>query len=171
MPSQWDHKADKDLLLAIIENGDLKSISWPTIAGKMQAKAYTFTHEACRQHFQKIRKESRNGAGGGGDSSPPKRSQTNGVHKSTPRKGSKAHGSFAETINDDDEEELNTTPSKKRKIFKKEEGKENSEEQSAYQFKMEQGGVIDLENDEYVFPSLPTFIPNTMLTNCSMYEA
>jgi hypothetical protein len=48
MPSQWDHKADKDLLLAIIENGDLKSISWPAIAAKMQAKAYTFTHEACR---------------------------------------------------------------------------------------------------------------------------
>jgi hypothetical protein len=48
MPSQWDHKADKDLLLAIIENGDLKSISWPVIAGKMNAKGYTFTHEACR---------------------------------------------------------------------------------------------------------------------------
>jgi hypothetical protein len=48
MPSQWDHKADKDLLLAIIENGDLKSISWPAIAAKMQAKQYTFTHEACR---------------------------------------------------------------------------------------------------------------------------
>jgi hypothetical protein len=48
MPSQWDHKADKDLLLAIIENGDLKSISWPAIAAKMQDKQYTFTHEACR---------------------------------------------------------------------------------------------------------------------------
>jgi len=49
MPSsQWDHKADKDLLLAIILNGELKSISWPLIAQKMQAKSYTFTHEACR---------------------------------------------------------------------------------------------------------------------------
>ena len=51
MPSQWDHKADKDLLLAIIENGDLKSISWPAIAAKMQVKQYTFTHEACRYVF------------------------------------------------------------------------------------------------------------------------
>lgn len=48
MPSQWDHKADKDLLLAIIENGELKSINWQTVAAKMQAKDYAFTHEACR---------------------------------------------------------------------------------------------------------------------------
>jgi hypothetical protein len=48
MPSQWDHKADKDLLLAIIEEGSLKSIVWPQIAEKMKAKEYTFTHEACR---------------------------------------------------------------------------------------------------------------------------
>jgi len=48
MPSQWDHKADKDLLLAIIEKGELKSVNWAAIAEKMNAKGYTFTHEACR---------------------------------------------------------------------------------------------------------------------------
>ncbi|PMD56276.1 uncharacterized protein K444DRAFT_616084 [Hyaloscypha bicolor E] len=148
MPSQWDHKADKDLLLAIIENGDLKSISWPAIAAKMQAKAYTFTHEACRQHFQKIRKESRNSAGGGDSSSPNKRANTNGVHKSTPRKGSKAHGSFEQSANDDDDEEDLNTPPSKRKRTKKEEGKENADEQSAYLFKVEHGAVIDLENND-----------------------
>jgi hypothetical protein len=46
--SQWDHKSDRDLLLAIIEKGQLKSIMWPSIAQKMQSKGYTFTHEACR---------------------------------------------------------------------------------------------------------------------------
>jgi len=44
-----DHKADKDLLLAIIEEGSLKNIIWPNISDKMQAKNYTFTKEACRQ--------------------------------------------------------------------------------------------------------------------------
>jgi hypothetical protein len=48
MPSQWDQKADKDLLLAIIDEGTLKSIEWPKISAVMLEKGYTFTHEACR---------------------------------------------------------------------------------------------------------------------------
>jgi hypothetical protein len=48
MASQWDHRADKALLLAIIEDGQCKSINWRIIATKMKAKNYTFTHEACR---------------------------------------------------------------------------------------------------------------------------
>jgi hypothetical protein len=50
MPSQWNHESDKDLLLTIIEEGQLKSIDWLLIAGKLQAKGkgYTFTNEACR---------------------------------------------------------------------------------------------------------------------------
>lgn len=47
-PSQWDAKADRDLLLAIIDEGTLKSIIWPKVAGILQSKGYTFTHEACR---------------------------------------------------------------------------------------------------------------------------
>lgn len=46
--SQWDHKSDKDLLLAIIDSGALKGIDWKVISEKMTAKGYTFTHEACR---------------------------------------------------------------------------------------------------------------------------
>jgi len=46
--SIWNHEADKDLLLAIISEGTLKSISWANIATKMEAKNYTFTQEACR---------------------------------------------------------------------------------------------------------------------------
>ncbi|KAB8301173.1 hypothetical protein EYC80_003069 [Monilinia laxa] len=62
MPSQWDHRADKDLLLAIIEGNNLKAIEWPTISERLNQKGYSFTKEACRQHFQKIRKESRTGS-------------------------------------------------------------------------------------------------------------
>lgn len=46
--SLWDHKSDKDLLLAIIDNGALKGIDWKVISDKMVAKGYTFSHEACR---------------------------------------------------------------------------------------------------------------------------
>jgi len=46
--ASWNHEADKDLLLAIIFEGSLKSISWPNIAARMETKNYTFTHEACR---------------------------------------------------------------------------------------------------------------------------
>jgi hypothetical protein len=46
--SVWDHQADKDLLLAIIENSALKGIKWEVIAGLMQSKGHTFTNEGCR---------------------------------------------------------------------------------------------------------------------------
>jgi hypothetical protein len=51
--SLWDHKSDKDLLLAIIDNGALKGIDWKDISEKMTVKGYTFSHEACRYatHF------------------------------------------------------------------------------------------------------------------------
>jgi hypothetical protein len=107
------------------------------------------------QHFQKIRKESRtSGGNANGDSpSPNKRANTNGVHKSTPRKSSKVqHGSFAQSQDDDDDEEM-ITPLKRKRTVKKEEGKENGGEPSAYLFKMENAGpdgVIDLETDQYV---------------------
>ncbi len=51
MPSTWDAKADRHLLLSIIEDGQLKSINWPSIANKMKAKGYSFSHEACRYVF------------------------------------------------------------------------------------------------------------------------
>ncbi|TGO44392.1 hypothetical protein BCON_0529g00060 [Botryotinia convoluta] len=71
MPSQWDHRADKDLLLAIIEGNNLKAIEWPTISERLQKKGHSFTKEACRQHFQKIRKESRTGSPSASTSTTP----------------------------------------------------------------------------------------------------
>jgi hypothetical protein len=44
----WDHKADKDLLLAIIAEGQLTGIIWPNVSEKMQAKGYNFSKEGCR---------------------------------------------------------------------------------------------------------------------------
>ncbi|PVH80946.1 hypothetical protein DL98DRAFT_588004 [Cadophora sp. DSE1049] len=154
-PSQWDHKADKDLLLAIIDEGALKSIIWPKIALTMQAKGYTFTHEACRQHFQKIRKQSSGTSSANGTSTPtssPKK-------KATPRKTAKATN-YSATMNDeDDDEDLPPPPSAKRKrVVKKEESGLGSGvdegERGTYQFKIEQLGgaenahVVDLEHDD-----------------------
>ncbi|KAF7900636.1 uncharacterized protein EAF01_007938 [Botrytis porri] len=101
MPSQWDHRADKDLLLAIIEGNNLKAIEWPTISERLQKKGYSFTKEACRQHFQKIRKESRTGA-------PSASASTTPTATSAKKRKSKAASIEEGPENDDDEE----TPSK-----------------------------------------------------------
>ncbi|KAL5326153.1 hypothetical protein ACEPPN_007291 [Leptodophora sp. 'Broadleaf-Isolate-01'] len=167
-PSQWDHKADKDLLLAIIDEGALKGIVWPKIAVTLQSKGYTFTHEACRQHFQKIRKQSSsstgpstngNGNGNGNTSSPssPKK-------RPTPRKPSTPTASKSQTQttgygnnnDDEDDEDLPPPPSSKRKRIEKKEERVGSAggragERGVYQFKIEQlGGAehVDLEHDE-----------------------
>ncbi|KAH7370838.1 hypothetical protein BKA65DRAFT_545537 [Rhexocercosporidium sp. MPI-PUGE-AT-0058] len=165
-PSQWDHKADKDLLLAVIDEGALKGIVWPKIAVTLQSKGYTFTHEACRQHFQKIRKQSAsssgngNGIGANNNSSAP----SSPKKRPTPRKPSAAtsaknqttgYGAGVEDENDD-EEDMPPPPSAKRKrVMKKEESAANGrDERPAYQFKIEQLGgaehadAVDLEHDE-----------------------
>jgi len=48
MPSPWTSEADKDLLLSIIEVGELKNVLWATIAVRMAQKGYSFTVESCR---------------------------------------------------------------------------------------------------------------------------
>jgi hypothetical protein len=48
MVSAWDAAADRDLLLAIIQDGKLQALDWRSIASQMAVKGYTFTHEACR---------------------------------------------------------------------------------------------------------------------------
>ncbi|CZR53679.1 uncharacterized protein PAC_03559 [Phialocephala subalpina] len=160
MPSQWDHKADRDLLLAIIEEGALKSVIWPTIAEKMNAKGYTFTHEACRQHFQKIRKESK---------SAPKSAAGNSPAAPTPRKRTSTTKTNGRTSNgtrsfSNDSEDFDT-PSKKRKF------KEEVDFEQAYQFKAENPGeVIDIEREEYVPLRRPT--PCLLRADdCSLYQA
>ncbi|TGO17917.1 hypothetical protein BPAE_0403g00010 [Botrytis paeoniae] len=121
MPSQWDHRADKDLLLAIIEGNNLKAIEWPTISERLQEKGYSFTKEACRQHFQKIRKESRTG-------SPSASTSTTPAATSVKKRKSKA-ASIEEGQENDDEE----TPSKNQsKRVKKE-----SDDQSAAELGVE----------------------------------
>jgi hypothetical protein len=46
--STWNAESDRDLLLTIVEGGELKTFKWPSVAAKMQEKGYTFSHEACR---------------------------------------------------------------------------------------------------------------------------
>ncbi|RAL66346.1 hypothetical protein DID88_006015 [Monilinia fructigena] len=113
MPSQWDHRADKDLLLAIIEGNNLKAIEWPTISERLNQKGYSFTKEACRQHFQKIRKESRTG-------SPSASSNTTPAVTPAQKRKSKV-ASLKEGNKDDDDDDDDESPSKnKSKRLKKE---------------------------------------------------
>ncbi|KAF7872507.1 hypothetical protein EAF04_003428 [Stromatinia cepivora] len=115
MPSQWDHRADKDLLLAIIEGNNLKTIEWPAISERLQKKGYSFTKEACRQHFQKIRKESRTGSPSASASTTP---------AATPAKKRKPKASSYEDGAENDDEE---TPSKiTSKRVKKENGNQSA---------------------------------------------
>lgn len=144
--SQWDHKSDKDLLLTIIDTGALKGIDWKAIAERMVAKGYTFTHEACRQHFQKIRKEAR--------SDSPATTPTHARTTSTPKSQKRSKGLIYDgnQANSDDEEIL-TTPAKRAKVRAeakvKAEGQENC--QTVAYFKIEESmgsNVVDLERDD-----------------------
>ncbi|TAQ83606.1 hypothetical protein B7494_g8070 [Chlorociboria aeruginascens] len=154
--SSWNHESDRDFLLTIIEGGQLKGIKWDVIAATLQAKGYTFSKEACRQHFQKLRKESSLGLSSTPSSRAnaptPRKRAVSGSSKSKLSKSAKSADRSLTTIDDDDDEEdiEMQTPSKNkkmktedgvvRKLFKVEELGEN-ENGSA-------GGVIDLDGDE-----------------------
>ncbi|KAI9053937.1 hypothetical protein LZ554_002881 [Drepanopeziza brunnea f. sp. 'monogermtubi'] len=170
MPSIWDHKADKDLLLTIIDEGSLKSIAWPSISNKMADKGYSFTHEGCRQHFQKIRKEARNGHSSPLDApapSPSKPKANKAKAVTTPRKASKkendnapwgsGHGHGHDNNNNikDDDEDLPPPSAKRKREVKKEKEEpllDQQQQEAAYQFKVEHMADvkprINFENDE-----------------------
>ncbi|KUJ09055.1 uncharacterized protein LY89DRAFT_741353 [Mollisia scopiformis] len=143
MPSQWDAKADRDLLLAIIDEGALKSVLWPKIAQKMKDRGYTFSHEACRQHFQKIRKEAKSPSKSA--TSTPRKRSTNDTPTSSFKSSSQKTNTTTSSILDDEDFE---TPTKKRK--KNEHPiKEEVDFQQAYRFKAEnEGEIIDIEREE-----------------------
>jgi hypothetical protein len=102
-----------------------------------------------RQHYQKLRKESRTANGGASNGTP---SSANGTPaKATPTLRKRARKHYGEDDDDDDDDEEPPTPSKRKRAVKKEEGQENG--QSATLFKMEDlsgnsNGYVDLENDE-----------------------
>ncbi|KFY23490.1 hypothetical protein V493_05831 [Pseudogymnoascus sp. VKM F-4281 (FW-2241)] len=155
MPSPWTPAADRDLLLAIIDENKLQGLDWRLISAKMDTKGYSFTHEGCRQHFQKLRRASATGANGSVPSTPrtPKTPKTPASRK--PKQ-------LDNNVNDDEVDEF-ATPSKKRKrdIVKVDQENDDVKEingidfgdQTAAQFKMESlsGGedFVDLEGDLY----------------------
>ncbi|RDW95339.1 hypothetical protein BP5796_01102 [Coleophoma crateriformis] len=165
MPSAWDDRADKHLLLAIIDEGALKSISWQNVSDALNQKGYTFTREACRQHFQKLRRESRGNRANTTPTQPSKGTPTKrGTGSSTGK--SKAQFASNDRNEDDDEEPYPPTPtyqnysfastpaSKKRKVEKMEEEEPRDlvyGGQNAAIFKLEDAedsGVVDLERDD-----------------------
>ncbi|TVY81033.1 hypothetical protein LSUE1_G008881 [Lachnellula suecica] len=155
--SRWDAESDRCLLLNIIEGGDLKGSEWPAISLKMKDKGYNFTHEACRQHYQKLRKEFRGGASNAKPkaSPAPKAPRTPKSTTTTPRKGSKASKSFTSDsdttgsmAHGDDDEPSSPTPLKRKRMTKTEE--EENGVHSAPLFKMEQfNHPVELDDDLY----------------------
>ncbi|KAI9853154.1 MAG: hypothetical protein M1838_000010 [Thelocarpon superellum] len=136
MPSPWDNTAELKLLLVIIELLNPKTPSWPLVAEKMGP---TFTNEACRQHFQKLKRESRNSA----DPTTPSRS--NGAKTPTPK--SKAAKRQASVAQDDEELELLDDVPRMKKL-------KPDPEQSAILFKIEDptaGHVVDLVSEDGLY--------------------
>ncbi|KAL2066673.1 hypothetical protein VTL71DRAFT_2745 [Oculimacula yallundae] len=163
MPSQWNGDADRDLLLAIIEDGSTKSINWPNVASTIQGKGYSFSHEACRQHFQKIRRNAN--ASAIGSTVGPATSGNNSYASSpnvkrkvaTPRKPAAPKNAAASRTptpdltppkeitlyhSDDDENDLPPRPTAKRqRVIKNEDtGFGGIDENRMYKFKTEQLG-------------------------------
>ncbi|KFY38086.1 hypothetical protein V494_04509 [Pseudogymnoascus sp. VKM F-4513 (FW-928)] len=155
MPSQWTADADRDLLLAIIDENKLTGLDWHVISAKMAAKKHNFSHEGCRQHFQKLRKASSTGANG----SVPRTPKTPKTPK-TP--ASRKPKQFDNNVDDEEVDEF-ATPSKKRKrdVIKVDQENEDVKEingigfegQTASQFKIEplsgEEEFLDLEEDIY----------------------
>ncbi|KAI9744232.1 MAG: hypothetical protein M1818_002384 [Claussenomyces sp. TS43310] len=149
--SVWDAATDRELLLSIVDTQTLSKIEWGKVSTMLKAKGFTFSHEACRQHYQKILKGGRNGQAGTPNKPKEKRA------KSTPGSQSKAKTSKnikANDDNDDDDEgSLNDeTPTKKRKLEVKEEGEDlgGSVGQNAAQLepKIEEEDFIESDNDD-----------------------
>ncbi|KFX92275.1 hypothetical protein O988_07349 [Pseudogymnoascus sp. VKM F-3808] len=157
MPSVWTAEADRDLLLSIIDENKLQGLDWHAIAAKINSKSekYNFTHEGCRQHFQKLRKASSTGANGSVPSTPRK--------PKTPKTPASRKSKLLDNNVDDEEAGDVGTPSKKRKLsVAKGERDENGdvkeidgfggfEGQTATQFKMESLSsgeeFVDLEDE------------------------
>ncbi|KAI9785468.1 MAG: hypothetical protein M1839_009209 [Geoglossum umbratile] len=108
MPSAWDIGQEKKLLLAIIDLTNPKAPQWPHVAEKMGNQ---YSAEACRQHYQKIRRLSSATGEAGNVTSPSKRSATTPVRG---RKRKLVANVNTNVTNDDSEQEMES-PSKKIK--------------------------------------------------------
>ncbi|KAI9825944.1 MAG: hypothetical protein M1819_000463 [Sarea resinae] len=78
MPATWDTAQERKLLLAVIDIVNPKPPSWPAVAEKM---GEGFTQEACRQHYNKIKRETK----GDNVSAPSTPSKTRVTKASTPK--------------------------------------------------------------------------------------
>jgi hypothetical protein len=110
------------------------------------------TYSSPSQHFQKIRREAKNGTTTGGDPTTPTKPK---AAKGTPA-SKRGHGKAFNNGNgaDGDDDEPAETPVKRKRGPKKEEFKEDNggfEGQTAAQFKVEEVGdvvIVDVDDDE-----------------------
>ncbi|KAH8820585.1 hypothetical protein F5884DRAFT_55164 [Xylogone sp. PMI_703] len=152
----WDNHSERDLLLAVIDEGSLKSIDWESVSRRMAAQGHSYSKEGCRQHFLKLKRES--GKRGGSSTSTPRKPRTPKSTKTSSKGTYDKNMSFDNADNDDDEEDLmGQSPSKGQKV-KREPKQEDDDEWSTYGqenvlFKMEDSnangkGHIDLVNED-----------------------
>ncbi|KAG9240339.1 hypothetical protein BJ878DRAFT_297828 [Calycina marina] len=154
--SIWNHEADKDLLLSVIAEGSLKGHNWASVSARMETKNYNFTKEACRQHFQKIRKE----AGGNGGSVAATNGDNDSPAKSSPKRSrateTDAKGKLSKTAppaqENDEGEGGEPSPSKRQCTVKTEDGvKSEGGDVRIRAFKMEnaEGESVPLNVDAF----------------------
>lgn len=128
MPNAWSLLDEKRLLFNIIEISGVKMPSWIAVSEKMDG---AYTAEACRQHFQKMKRESIKGDGSAKRKSKP------GTPKTPSRKRKQLNG-------DAEDDELTSTPSKIKKMKEEEEGVE-----PAVVHKIKDDDVKDDKLEEY----------------------
>ncbi|KAI9774808.1 MAG: hypothetical protein M1840_000024 [Geoglossum simile] len=140
MPSVWDVGQEKKLLLAIIDLTNPKPPQWPRVAEKLGPQ---YTAEACRQHYQKIRRLSSTiiaSSNDSTDSSPSKRAAK--TKKAGKRKLSNeniapagkrklSNNKNIVPANDDSEPEMSLTKKVKEEILESKVFKIKSEEGSS----------------------------------------
>ncbi|KAI9883814.1 MAG: hypothetical protein M1823_004398 [Watsoniomyces obsoletus] len=141
MPSTWSLQDNYKLLLAIVELNNVKTASWPIIAQKMGG---SYTAEACRQHYNKIKRDTASGKGESSANSSPEKPKP-----AAPGTGRKRKAAEAEV---DDDAQVAVTNGRSTRV-KKERTPKKERTQSAAVFKAEpaEGELVDVDADDALY--------------------
>ncbi|KAI9763017.1 MAG: hypothetical protein M4579_000080 [Chaenotheca gracillima] len=145
MPN-WTQDQEFKLLLNIIGLTNPKPPNWQDVASAM---GNGFSKEACRQHFQKIKRETKSSKSSSAPTTPSK----NGTPKTPTSKSTKRKaGAFSQDFDNVDDDA--TGPAdvyENRNPFKKMKAEVDTKDM-ALQFKTEHADtpVVDLEDDRFI---------------------
>ncbi|KAL2263271.1 hypothetical protein VTK26DRAFT_7536 [Humicola hyalothermophila] len=122
----WDHRADHDLLTAIMQELQPTQEQLRGVMNRMHSFGYSCTVKAITQHLQKLRRKEGSGPAAANDSGPgtPK---TPAKKRATPKKDTPASGSKRKpAVIEDDSEDEAKPPVKREKKVKQEVKEERS---------------------------------------------